>query len=158
MDNRLVLKRSLWVTLITLLSMQIVLNHWSFSRDAKINSHLVGVFSGFVSQGRIEAKQKRIANFILLSVGSIPKSLVIKTAEYFSDAVCLSLTWDAKNSQCVWKGDMSLGLFYGVKKVLPFFCVCGTRRWGNQVKGTQAHRGIFKAWFGGRLALCLSAS
>lgn len=54
------------------------------------------------------------------------------------------------------KGDTSLGLFDGGKKVLPFFCVCGAQRWGKWVNGTQAHEGVSKAWFAGRGAGCLS--
>lgn len=66
-------------------------------------------------------------SFILLTLSRICKSSTAKTTVDFSDAVCLSLPWDAKYSQSTERGDVTGSLFDGCCHSL---CKWDTQSWG----------------------------
>lgn len=66
-------------------------------------------------------------SFILLTLSRIFKSSTAKTTVDFSDAVCLSLSWDAKYSQSTERGDVTGSLFDGCCHSL---CKWDTQSWG----------------------------
>ena len=130
MDNRLVLQRSLWVTLITPLSIKNVLNHWSFSRDVKI----VGVFSGFASQGRTEAKHKRRANSSWITQWVDSLSPWSSKLLYISVMLSVSAQPEMpKFLSALKKVAGPLISLMEVKKSCHFLCMCNTkvRRWNE---------------------------